>query len=108
LHRRGSPHDLRPLSEADAGVLAHGEERFLPAERLIGEALDIYTKQGDEIGMADAHHAFGNFYKHELYHTKFAPVFKRVGTYDGTYMRSIDNFSTAKRLFEKKGRTTPV
>jgi hypothetical protein len=29
------------------------QERFLPVERLIREALDIYTKQGNEIGMAE-------------------------------------------------------
>jgi len=76
-------------------------ERFLPAERLIQEALDIYTKQGNEIGMAEAYHAFGNFYKNGVYHTKFAGFYKRLGTYDGTYMRSIDNFSSARAIFEK-------
>jgi tetratricopeptide (TPR) repeat protein len=76
-------------------------ERFVPAERLIQETLDIYTKQGNEIGMAEAYHTFGNFYKNEIYHTKFARFYKSLGTYDGTYMRSIDNFSTARALFEK-------
>ena len=88
----------RKLAQAYS-LMAH--QRFLPAERLIREALDIYTKQGDEVGMAEAHHAFGNFYKNELYHTKFAATYKWLGTYDGTYMKSIDNFATAKRLFEK-------
>src|SRR5439155_13419769 len=72
------------------------------------EALDIYTKQSNELGMAEAHHAFGNFYKNGLYHTKWAPVYKRMGTYDGTYMKSVDNFSTAKRLFEKNENNVGV
>ena len=34
--------------------------RPIPAEKLITETLEIYTEQGDELGMAEAYHSFGN------------------------------------------------
>jgi hypothetical protein len=78
-------------------------ERFVPAERLIQEALDVYIARGDELGAAEAHYAFGNFYKHRVYHGKFAGTFTRLGTYDATYTRALRHFEAARLLYEKHG-----
>lgn len=71
------------------------------AELTIRDAMAIFREKNDELGMADAYHAYGNLYKGESYHGKWASFFKKEGTYDSTFMKSIDNFNKAMALFEK-------
>jgi tetratricopeptide (TPR) repeat protein len=76
-------------------------KRFIPAEALIQESLDIYRQQGNELGMAEAYHTFGNLYKNGDYIDRYVRSTTRFGTETEAYARSIDNFTRAKVLFEK-------
>ncbi|OGS15758.1 MAG: hypothetical protein A2251_08730 [Elusimicrobia bacterium RIFOXYA2_FULL_47_53] len=71
------------------------------AEDLIGQAVIIFKKNANENGLADAYHEYGNLYKHDSYHNKWSNYYKQKGTYDGTYIKSIDNYKKAVELFDR-------
>jgi hypothetical protein len=75
--------------------------RFIPAEWLTQESLDIYRQQGNELGMAEAYHTFGNLYKNSGYIEGYVRPRTRFGTVTEAYGKSIDNFTRGKILFEK-------
>jgi len=75
--------------------------RFLPAEWLTQESLDIYRQRGNELGMAEAYHTFGNLYKNSGYIEGYVRPRTRFGTVTEAYGKSIDNFTRGKILFEK-------
>lgn len=95
----------KKLAQANALM---DQDRALLAEDVIKQALEIFQKDGDELGMADAYHTYGNLYKHTSYHVTWAAKFKELGTYDGTYMKSISNYEKAIKLFEKNNEETGV
>ncbi|MEJ2452138.1 MAG: hypothetical protein P8047_15995 [Gammaproteobacteria bacterium] len=76
------------------------QDRAVMAEDVIKQAMNIYKEKNDKLGMAEAYHAFGNLYMSKSYHGKNAETFKSLGTYDGTYQNSINNFKKAIGLFE--------
>jgi len=84
------------------------QDRALLAELVIGDSLEIFKRKGDELGMAEAYHAYGNLYKHYSYHGEWAATFKKYGTYDGTYMKSITHFEKSKGYFERNGKELGV
>ena len=43
------------------------EDRLLLAEDLLHQSLITFQQSDDKPGMAETYHAFGNFYKNELY-----------------------------------------
>ncbi len=89
------------LSQAQALV---AEDRLLLAEDVIGQALRQFREAEDIVGMAEAHHAFGNLYKNGLYQDgRWTAQFQKLGTWDGSYQKSIDNFARAQELFEEAG-----
>ncbi len=76
--------------------------RPIPAERLIGEALGLYKEKGDEIGMAEAYHSFGNLYKFNCYHQKHEKsLLATVGSHEKAYELSKQNFEKAAQLYKK-------
>lgn len=77
------------------------ESRLLMAEDLLKKAMARFALDGNKSGMADTYHAFGNLYKNDLYHGKFAAAFKAAGTYDPSYTKSIENFSSGFELFQQ-------
>jgi len=80
------------------------EDRMLLAEDVIGQALEIFESQGDKAGMAEAYHAYGNLYKNDQYiNGRWTTKFKELGTYDGTYSKSIENFAKCEKLYEDIG-----
>jgi tetratricopeptide (TPR) repeat protein len=76
-------------------------DRALMAEDLIRQAMDIYEKEDNTLGIAEAYHTYGLLYKDRVYHGKSAATFKKFGRYDGTYMKSVNNFLKAKEYYEK-------
>lgn len=76
------------------------QDRAVLAEDVIRQAMSIYKERNDKLGMAEAYHAYGNLYMSKSYHDKNAETFKKLGTYDGTYQNSINNFKQAIKLFE--------
>ncbi len=75
--------------------------RFIPAEGLIQESLDIYTQRGNELGVAEAYHTFGNLYKNKGYIDGYVRQSARFGTVSEAYVKSIDNFTRGRIIFEK-------
>src|SRR6267378_1202521 len=47
----------------DATALFDRQDRPLPAERLIREALELYQKNGDQLGVAEAYRTYGFFFR---------------------------------------------
>ncbi len=84
------------------------QNRAALAELTIRDAMKIFRKNNDELGIADAYHSYGNLYKDNSYHGKWAAFFKKEGTYDGTYMKSIENFNMAMVLFENHSEDSGV
>ena len=80
----------------DPGALIHyayammDQNRPLPAKRFIDEALEKYRAQGNELGMAEAYHTYGNYYKDGQLGFK-------------QYAESEQNFRKALELYEKNG-----
>jgi tetratricopeptide (TPR) repeat protein len=95
----------KKLAQADAMM---NQDRSAMAELLIGDALKVFVEKNDEAGIADAYNAYGNLYKHPSYHGKWKPTFEKLGTYDGTYQKSIDYFNKARDIFEKRNDVTGV
>lgn len=93
------------LDQADAMM---AQDRAAMAESLISDALKVFEEKNDVAGIADAYHAYGNLYKHPSYHGKWKPTFEKLGTYDGTYQKSIDYFNKSKEIFEGKKDATGV
>ena len=68
--------------------------RLLIADKLIGEALQIYKANNNSLGIANAHFAYGNLYKNtsiQQYKTIFDP----------TYKKSIRHFLKSKKMYKK-------
>jgi tetratricopeptide (TPR) repeat protein len=80
------------------------EDRLLLAEDLLQQALVKFKETGDEAGMAEAYHAFGNLYKNEFYvHGRWSATFKQRDMYDGTYTKSLDSFEKCRDLYKQLG-----
>ncbi|MDT8375360.1 MAG: hypothetical protein RQ867_01345 [Mariprofundaceae bacterium] len=75
------------------------QDRFLMAEDYLLSALRILKENPNRGVEADVHFSLGNLYKNEGYH-RHRTQFERLGTYDGTYIKSINHFQKAKELFE--------
>ncbi len=85
------------------------EDRPLPAERLIQEALDIYEKNGDQLGVAEAYRKFGFFYRStaverwEKVYRAETGFFDKSVTFDTRFEKSAEYFEKSARTFEKAG-----
>jgi len=80
------------------------EDRLLLAEDVIRQAVEIAEEQEDTSAMAKAYLAYGNLYKSDLYiNGRWKAKFKELGTFDGTYMKSIENFSKCQDLYKQIG-----
>jgi tetratricopeptide (TPR) repeat protein len=85
------------------------EDRLLLAEDVIRQALEIAEEQGNTSAMAEAYKAYGELYKYEKYHNgRYTATFKKMGTYDGTYSKSIDNFNKCVELFNEVNKDAPA
>jgi tetratricopeptide (TPR) repeat protein len=86
-------------------VLLEEQDRPIPAERLIFEAIDIYKAQKDENGLAEAYRRYGIFLKSPSVR-KWGDFFIKNGFLDKTVTfntrldKSIEYFNKAKSQFE--------
>jgi tetratricopeptide (TPR) repeat protein len=80
-----------------------GQDRALLAEDVIRQALAIYEDNGNTLGMAEAYHAYGNLYMSDSYHGTWAKKFQEMGTYDGSYIKAVNNLQKSKDLFGEAG-----
>ena len=79
------------------------QDRALMAEDLIRQAIVIYEKEDNTLGIAEAYHLYGQLYSHPAYHGKSAATFRKFGTYDGSYMKAINNYEESIKAFNKIG-----
>lgn len=87
------PYTSDPSKKLDQAYALMDAGRPLPAENLIDEALAIYQKEGNEIGMAEAYHAYGNLYKTNVYYTFPRVSERRVKTKEeavGYFQKALD------------------
>ena len=76
--------------------------RWIPAEGLGLQALDIAEKKEDLLGQANAHRYLGNFYKGRLYR-QHHDWFAEQGRYDQTSRLSIEYFKKALEIWRSMG-----
>jgi len=94
---------------AIANQLYDQHKRPIPAEKLIREAIDIYTQENNEEGLAEAYRSYGFFFRSEAVRVKHN-FYTSVGfvdksaTYEGRYDKSIEYFEKAEEIFEKQKR----
>jgi tetratricopeptide (TPR) repeat protein len=91
------PYTSDPSKKLDYAYSLIDTDRPLPAENLIDEALDIYQKKGDELGMAEAYHTYGNLYKTDVYYTFPRTSERRVKTKE----EAVGYFQKALDLYKK-------
>ena len=94
---------------ADAKVLIFKLDRPLPAERLIREAIEIYQKQGDVAGLAEAYRIYGFFFKsgavdHWAFIYRESGFLDKTATFDTRYIKSVQYFNMSKAEWAKIGR----
>ncbi len=80
------------------------QDRPLPAERLIREAIDIYNKENNQLGLADAYRTYGFFFRSASIekwhkHYKESGFLEKSATFDTRYDKSIEYFEKAKNIF---------
>ena len=84
---------------ADANALIGEQNRPLPAERLIREAIDIYQANNDQLGLADAYRMYAQFFRSDTVR-RWQKYYRENGFMDKTV--SVDNrYSKAIEYFEK-------
>jgi tetratricopeptide (TPR) repeat protein len=80
--------------------------RFMPAQRLLQEAQEIYEKRGDEAGLAETYRQFGFFYRAPIPRGSLVPD-DFVGATNGIASRDIramEYFQKSLALFRKLGK----
>ena len=94
----------------DATALFDRQDRPLPAERLIREALEIYQKNGDQLGVAEAYRTYGFFFRSGSVGGKWSKFYRNNGflersaTFDTRYTKSIEYFEMARAIFSAHQR----
>jgi len=106
----GVPTSSDPATKLrQANELFAKQDRPVPAERLIQEALDIYEKNGDQSGVAEAYRTFGFFYRStaverwEKVYRAETGFFDKSVTFDTRFEKSAEYFEKSARTFEQAG-----
>ncbi len=83
------------------------EQRPLPAERLIQEAMDIARTKGDDVCLANAYRIYAFFLDSkavenwELHYRKYGFIDKSI-SFDNRKQKSIEYFEKARDIYESK------
>ena len=94
----------------DAGDLFDRQDRPLPAERLIREAVQIYQEQNNELGLAEAYRTYGFFFRSSSIEGKWNKHYRQNGfldksaTFETRYAKSIEYFEKARVIFAENKR----
>ncbi|NWF38442.1 hypothetical protein F3F96_04775 [Mariprofundus sp. NF] len=96
-----------PLVKTQQAYSLMSQDRFLMAEDYLFSAQRILEENPNPAVEADVHFTLGNLYKNEGYH-RHKVQFEKLGTYDGTYMKSVKHFRKAKELFNGVGSDVGV
>jgi len=85
------------------------QNRPIPAERLLKEALDIYQSNNDELGLAETYRQYAFFLesvtieKWESHYRKNGFMDKSV-IYDARYEKAVEYFQKARDIYSKKAK----
>src|SRR5436190_669032 len=88
----------------DAAYLYSKAGRPLIAERLIRQAIDLYEKNNDQLGLAEAYRQYGLFFLSPSIQ-KWNKVYRDSGfldksaTFDTRYAKSIEYFEKAAAIY---------
>jgi len=92
-----------------AKELVNKQDRPLPAERLIREAITIFETENNSVGIADAYTGYAEFFKYPG-SPKWEPLYRRDGfldktaTYDNKYEKTMEYYGKAKEIYLKNNR----
>lgn len=102
------PETADPMKKlAWAKELVENQDRPIPAERLIREALDIFESQNDMGGMAQAYRVYGLFFKAPSLQ-KWENFYRKNGflekeaSFDARYKIALAYFEKSRDLYEKQ------
>jgi tetratricopeptide (TPR) repeat protein len=87
------PYTSDPSKKIDQAYALMDSGRPLPAEKLIDDALEIYQKEGNELGIAEVYHTYGNLYKTGIYYSSSRVSERRVKTKEeavGYFQKAVD------------------
>src|SRR5207253_7111162 len=94
----------------DATALFDRQDRPLPAERLIREALEVYQRNGDQLGVAEAYRTYGFFFRARSVGGKWSKFYRdngfldRSAAFDARYINSIEYFEMARAIYSAHQR----
>jgi len=104
----GVPLTLNPASKLkSAEYLFDREDRPLPAERLIMEAIETYKARGDNAGLADAYRIYAHFLISRAV-TNWGKGYQNRGfidkdvTFENRYRKALEYCKKAIALYEKE------
>ncbi|HKT32577.1 MAG TPA: hypothetical protein VJS89_08820 [Gammaproteobacteria bacterium] len=99
------PYTSNPRTKlADAIVLIQDQNRPLPAERLIRDAINTYKNEHDEFGLAQAYKMYGFFFRSptvtswEKFYTAHG-FLDKTATWQERYQKSIQYYEMANEIF---------
>lgn len=90
----------------NAESLYDKQQRPIPAEKLIREAIQIYQKENNQLGLAEAYRQYGFFFrsaavkKSEQYYRNIGFIDKATA-FDTRYSKSIEYFEKAKDIYSE-------
>jgi len=89
---------------ANAKDLFEYQDRPLPAERFIREAIDDFKKANDDIGLADAYRLYGFFFQSEAVgrwgsHYRRQGFLDKSATFEGRKNKTLEYFEEARALY---------
>jgi tetratricopeptide (TPR) repeat protein len=101
------PYSSDPKTKlAWATALLEKQNRPLPAERLIREAIEIYQTENDEIGLAEGYRKYGIFFRsasvkrYESFYRKDGFLDKTV-TFDQRLDKAIEYFGKSREIYAR-------
>ena len=81
------------------------QDRPLPAERILRDALELYQKDGDQLGIAETYRTYAFFFRSPSIGGKWSSFYRDNGfldrsvTFDTRYKKSIEYFEMARAIY---------
>lgn len=99
----GVPYTFNPASKLWwSEALLEDQNRPLPAQNLIEEAIEIYKARNDEVGLADAYRMYARFLQSSSV-DKWTKdyFFDKTVTHDNRFEKALEYWNRAINLYEK-------
>jgi len=102
----GVPMTFNPDSKLSYAISLLDLDRPLPAEPLIQEAMHIYKKRGDDLGLANAYRTYAFFLQSKAVEN-WGKGYQRRGfmdktvTFDNRYQKAIEYFEMSRDIYKQ-------